>query len=82
MSDLTRRLFLQTPAGAAALGLLPAAPVIGAAAAPQAAGAPPADPMILHVNDAAAGAMTLFVGSRAIPLRDPRLLARLVAAAG
>jgi hypothetical protein len=31
--------------------------------------------MVVHINNVASGEMTLFVGTRAIVLRDPRVVA-------
>jgi len=83
---LTRRSFLQqTPISAATLSLLPVMPAMATvrhlpgAAAPQLAGVP-TGPMIVHVNNVATGEMTLLVGTRAIVLRDPRIVACFIEA--
>jgi hypothetical protein len=88
MTKLTRRSLLQkTPATAAMLSLLPGLPADAAirrsrqAAASRPAAAS-AGSMVIHVNDVATGAMTILVGAREIRLRDPRLVARFVEAAG
>jgi hypothetical protein len=86
MTNLTRRLFLQrSPVTAATLGLLPAIPALAAAADPpdateHASYSTSEGPLIVQVNDFRTGEMRLFVGGRAILLRDPRLVACLVEA--
>jgi hypothetical protein len=86
VTKLTRRSLLQqTPVSAAALSLLPAMPVWAAIRHPPAAttsqlSAPSAGSMVVHVNDAATGEMTLLVGTRAIVLRDPRIVAAFIEA--
>ena len=87
MNNLTRRSFLhQTPVAAAALGVLPAAPVVAAThrspgvAIPRSS-ARATGSMIIHVNDIVSGEMTLLVGGREVVLRDRRLVARFVQAA-
>ncbi len=86
MPKLTRRSFLQqTPVSAAALSLLPAIPALAAvhhstkAAAPRLS-AKSAGSMVVHVNNVATGEMTLLVGTRAIVLRDPRIVACFIEA--
>jgi hypothetical protein len=81
VTKLTRRSLLQqTPVTAAALSLLPAMPALAAirhspkAAAPNLA-ATSAGSMVVHVNNVATGEMTLLVDTRAIVLRDPRIVA-------
>ncbi len=86
MTKLTRRSFIQqTPVSAAALSLLPAVPALAAArhspeaAAPQLS-ATSTGSMVIHVNNVAAGEMTVLVGTREIVLRDPRIVACLMEA--
>ena len=88
MTKLTRRSFLQqSPASAAALSLLPAMPAFATSyrspkvAAPRLSAKPPGS-MVIHVHDVAADEMTLFAGTREVVLRDPRLVALFVEAAG
>ncbi len=88
MTKLTRRSFLQqTPVSAATLTLLPAMPALAgirhspeAAAPPLSAEAAGSKSIMVHVSNPATGEMTLLVGAREIVLRDPRIVARLVAA--
>ena len=86
MAKLTRRSFLeQTPVTAATLGLLPVIPALAAVRrAPEAAApclsAASTGSMVIHVKDVATGEMTLLVGAREFALRDPRLVAGLIAA--
>ena len=80
MKTLTRRSLLQqVPVSAAALSLLPAMPALAAIHhSPKAAtqlSAKSAGSMVVHVNNVATGEMTLLVGTRAIVLRDPRIVA-------
>jgi hypothetical protein len=86
VTKLTRRSFLQqTPVSAAALSLVPAVPVMAAirhspeAAVPQLS-ATSTRSMVVHVNNVATGEMTLLVGTRAIVLRDRRLVACFIEA--
>lgn len=87
MTNPTRRSLLQqTPVGAATLSLLPALPALAAIGRSPAAAVPRSSAtstgsMVVHVKDGAAGEMTLMVGAREIILRDPRLVACLIAAA-
>jgi hypothetical protein len=88
VANLTRRSFLQhTPVGAASFGLLPALPALATlgrsrqAAVPGAA-ATATGPIVIHVNDPAAGKMTLFAGTREIVLRDPEVVARFIETLG
>jgi hypothetical protein len=81
VKKLTRRWFLQqTPVSAATLSLLPTMPALAAirhtpkAAAPQLS-ATSTGSMVVHVNDVTSGEMTLLVDTRAIVLRDPRIVA-------
>jgi hypothetical protein len=81
VTKLTRRSFLQqTPISAATLSLLPAIPALVAmrhapeTAAAQSSATSPGS-MVVHVNNVATGEMTLLVGTRAIVLRDPRIVA-------
>jgi hypothetical protein len=81
VTKLTRRWFLQqTPVSAATLSLLPAMPALAAIRhAPKAAAtqlsAKSTGSMVVHVNNVATGEMTLLVGTRAIILRDPGIVA-------
>jgi hypothetical protein len=81
VTKLTRRWFLQqTPVSAATLSLLPAMPALAAIRhAPKAAAtqlsATSTGSMVVHVNNVATGEMTLLVGTRAIILRDPGIVA-------
>ena len=86
MPKLTRRSFLQqTPISAATLSLLPAMPAMAAVrrspkAAARRLSAASTGSMVVHVNNVATGEMTLLVGARQIVLRDPRIVACLIAA--
>lgn len=86
MTKLTRRSLLQqTPVSAAAISLLPAMPALASIRHTPEASAPllptaSADSMVVHVSNVATGEMTLLVGARQIVVRDPRIVARLVAA--
>jgi hypothetical protein len=86
VAKLTRRAFLRhTPAGAAAIGLLPALPALptlGHSRKAAASGGTATGPIVIHVKDPAAGEMTLFAGTRQVVLRDPGLVARFIEAVG
>jgi hypothetical protein len=87
MASQTRRAFLQhAPLGAAAISVMPALPAAAAtqplpAAAVSPSTAASAGSMVIHVNDVAAGRMTLFIGEREVALRSPRLVAYFIEAA-
>lgn len=77
MSDLTRRAFVKSSAGAAA-GLT----AVGAIAAEQAdadtvAGAPP---VVAYVTDPGKGEIAVMTGDHEVTVRDPKLAARIVRA--
>ena len=88
MTNPTRRSFLaQTPIAAASLSLAPIVPALASAArapgsARSALSTESTEPIVIHVNDIATGAMTLFIGAREIVLRDPRIIACLKEAVG
>ena len=88
MINPTRRSFLaQTPIAAASLSLVPIAPVVASVGRPpgsarSALSTESTEPIVIHVNDIATGAMTLFVGAREIVLRNPRIIACLKEAVG
>jgi hypothetical protein len=85
MAHLTRRSLLQhAPLSAASLTVLPAISAVGDVAdvAMPRSLAPSARSMVIHVNDVATGEMRLLVGTREIVLRDERLVARFIEAAG
>ena len=78
MSDLTRRGFVKTSAGAAA-GMT----AIGALVAEQAdadavAGS---DPIVAYVSDPGKGEISVMSGDREVTVRDPKLAARIARAA-
>jgi hypothetical protein len=81
VKKLTRRWFLQqTPISAATISLLPAMPALAAIRhSPKAAAAQLSTTsqgsIFVHVNNVASGEMTLLVDTRAIVLRDPRIVA-------
>lgn len=88
MTPLTRRDVLKkTSAGAATLGALIVAPglvsadVAAAGRATTHATLSEHEPLVAYVRDASAGELTLFVGTREIVVRDPKLVMRLVQAA-
>jgi len=92
MARVNRRRFLwQTSAGAAAVGLLPAATRLAAvepapAAAPQVAAEAelPAvtlsEPLVAVIRNAAHGEVALLVGTKEIIVKDAELVAHLVRA--
>jgi hypothetical protein len=85
VTQLTRRSFLQqTPVTAAVLSVLPAMPALAATRRPPPAAPPMAaastGSMVIHVNNVATGEMTVLVGTRAIVLRDPRIVASFIKA--
>jgi hypothetical protein len=87
VTNLTRRSLLQNaPLTAATLSVLPAMPALASpdhspeGAAPQPSAEGPGS-MVIHINDIAAGEMTLLVGAREIVLRDPQMVARFIEAA-
>lgn len=75
----TRRAFLRTAGlGAAAVGAAAAIPADpAAAAAPNASDVPPGKSLIVHVKDAKAGTIELFMGDREVMVTDRALSARL-----
>jgi len=86
VKKLTRRSLLQqTPISAAALSLLPALPALAAIrhtpvdVAPQLS-ATSTGSIVVHVNNVATGEMTLLVDTRAVVLRDPRIVASFLEA--
>lgn len=79
MSDLTRRGFVKSSAGAAA-GMT----AIGALVAQQAdadavAGS---EPVVAYVSDPGKGEISVMTGEREVTVRDPKLAARIVRAGG
>ncbi|HKA02880.1 MAG TPA: hypothetical protein VKD67_01085 [Acidimicrobiales bacterium] len=96
MADLSRRTFLgasAAAAGAAVIGvpIATAAAGSGAAAAPTlaagaagaaAVGAKATGPLVVYVRDAAAGDVSIMVGTQEVAYHDPDLVARLARAAG
>jgi anaerobic selenocysteine-containing dehydrogenase len=79
MSDLTRRGFVKTSAGAAA-GMT----AIGALVAGQAeADVSPAgsDPVIAYVKDPRSGEISVMSGDREVTVRDPKLATQIARAA-
>jgi hypothetical protein len=68
-------------------GASSAAPELSGAASGEAAGVAAADtsavtgPIVAHITDAATGDISLYVGEREIPYRDPALVAHLLHAA-
>ena len=75
MSELTRRRFVTTSAGAAA-GMT----AIGALVAGQAdadAAVPYGDPVVAYVTDARKGEISVMSGEREVTVRDPKLAAQI-----
>jgi nitrous oxide reductase len=96
MAEVSRRAFLQTGAGAAAAGAVIAATGIrpqsasasstdeseeSAAAAAAAAGSLDG-PVVVHIQNARSGEMSIFSGEREVTYHDPQLVARLARATG
>ncbi len=94
MADLSRRTFLgasAAAAGAAVIGVPIATAAAGsgtAVAAPTLAGgtaafgAKASGPLVVYVPDAAAGDVSIMVGTQEVTYHDPELVARLARAAG
>ena len=89
MAELTRRTFLKTGAatGAASVGGFAIGPGL-AAALLGSAGVAAGDvalhdgsPVVAYVRDAGRGELGLLVGEREVTVRDPKLVARLLASA-
>ena len=88
MAKVTRRRLLKTTSiGAATVGMLAAAPHLGALAAPATEQAPElsaaslSGPMVTYVRNLAKGEVGILVGEREIVYRDPDLVKRLLKAA-
>lgn len=79
MSELTRRGFVKNSAAAAA-GLT----AVGALAAQQADAdtVKGADPVVAYVNDPGKGEIAVMTGDREVTVRDRKLAAQIVRAAG
>ncbi len=78
MSDVTRRGFVKTSAGAAA-GIT----AIGAIVASQAeanAGPPGSDPVVAYIKDPRKGEITVMSGNREVSIHDPKLAAQIARA--
>jgi hypothetical protein len=85
---MSRRGLLRGAAGIGAAGLVSGVAVqaftsnaSGAADSANAAGTASGEPMVAHVRDVRTGEVDLFVGTRKVRFRDPRLAARLAEAA-
>jgi hypothetical protein len=79
MSDLTRRRFVTTSAGAAA-GMT----AVGALVAAQAdadTSAVGSDPVVAYVTDPRKGEISVMSGDREVSVRDPKLAAQIARAA-
>jgi hypothetical protein len=79
MSDLTRRGFVKSSAGAAA-GMT----AIGALVAQQADAEAVAgsEPVVAYVSNPGKGEISVMSGDREVTVRDPKLAARIVRAGG
>jgi hypothetical protein len=74
----TRRAFLRTAGlGAAAVGAAAVIPADAEAAAPSTRDVPSGRSMVVHVKDAKAGTIALFMGDREVVITDRALSARL-----
>jgi hypothetical protein len=93
MADLSRRTFLgasAAAAGAAVIGVPIATAAAGAGAtataptvaAGAAVGAKATGPLVVFVPDAAAGDVSIMLGTKEVMYHDPDLVARLARAAG
>jgi hypothetical protein len=79
MSDLTRRGFVKTTAGAAAGMTAIGALVTGQAEAD--AHVTGSDPVVAYVKDPRTGEISVMSGDREVSVRDPKLAARIARAA-
>ncbi|GEM_PF-2816757 len=85
-AGLTRRGFLtRTTVGAAAVGVLSAAPGLGATAQTAESDAPElspatAEPLVAQVRDLATGEISVMSGLKEAVVRDPQLVLRLLRA--
>jgi hypothetical protein len=77
VTDLTRRGFVKNSATAAA-----GVTVIGALLAEQAQANPGSTPVVAYVTDARTGEISLMAADREVTVRDKRLAAQIVRAAG
>ncbi len=82
MSDLTRRGFVRSSAGAAAgitaIGALGVSQADAAAKAPG----PGSTPVVAYVRDLGSGEIALMSGDREVTVRDRKLAAQIARAAG
>jgi anaerobic selenocysteine-containing dehydrogenase len=80
MSDLTRRGFVKSSAGAAAgMTAIGALVATGQAEAEQPAAG--SDPVVAYVRDPSTGEISVMSGDREVTVRDPKLAARIARAA-
>ena len=81
MSDVTRRTFLAgvgaTAAAVTAGAVLPGAAIATAATPDQVEGDASTSTLVVHVTNAATGALTVLSGDREVSLTDRRLAQRL-----
>ena len=95
MSEVSRRAFLNTGAGAAAAGAIIAVTGLHGTGSTESAEAEEADqaadaaavaavegPVIVHIKDASTGEVSIFSGENEIAYRDPKLVARVARATG
>ena len=90
MSEVSRRTFLYTGAGAAAAGAVVAttglsrstdsADALGESPEEVAAVAAVTDPIVVHIKDAKTGDVSIFRGEDEVSYRDPQLVARVARA--
>ena len=80
MSELTRRNFVKSSAGAA-VGLTTIGALSVEAAGAEAKVAPGTQPVVAFVRNPSKGEISLMSGDREVTVRDPKLAARITRAA-
>ena len=90
MSEVSRRAFLYTGAGAAAAGAVVATTglnrsggstdALGESPEEVAAAAAMSGPIVVHIKDAKTGEVSIFSGEDEVAYRDPQLVARVARA--
>jgi hypothetical protein len=78
MSDLSRRSFVKTSAGAAAGMTASGALIASRAEADTKAGS---DPVVAYLKDPSSGEISVMTGDREVTVRDPKLAAQIARAA-